>query len=294
MSHSAQVSIGVPVFNGAESLAAALDSLIGQTFRDIEIIIADNASTDATPEICRRYAEQDPRIVYHRHAATIPVGENFLFVLSRARASYFMWAAHDDLRGPDFIERLHDALGASPGAVLAIGDIVEMTPAGLRPAHVTLPEPGTSRARKLSILATNELHHVYGLWRTDRLRQVKWINNDWWADLPFMMAASMLGDFIRVGGAEFRYRTRNNRRYFALPPRPGIAGKWLNVCTRLRRVWHMARMPFIAVVSVSRMAGIGPGLWAGLLTAGKAAHSAAGYFWHWLRVQLGVLPRPEA
>ena len=105
-SNSIQVSVGVPVYNGASGLAEALDSLVNQTFRDIEIIISDNASTDATPDICRRYADNDSRITYYRQIATSSAVDNFLVVLSKARAPYFMWAAHDDVRSLDFIATL--------------------------------------------------------------------------------------------------------------------------------------------------------------------------------------------
>ena len=58
------LSIGLPVYNGERFLAQALDCLLAQTFRDFEIIISDNASTDRTPEICRAYARRDPRVRY--------------------------------------------------------------------------------------------------------------------------------------------------------------------------------------------------------------------------------------
>ena len=47
------VSIGLPVYNGEDFLKYALDSLLSQTFRDFELIISDNASTDNTPKICQ-------------------------------------------------------------------------------------------------------------------------------------------------------------------------------------------------------------------------------------------------
>ena len=60
------VSIGVPVFNGEEGLAVALDSLIAQDYPNLEIIISDNASTDNTPEICAEYVRKDHRFRYYR------------------------------------------------------------------------------------------------------------------------------------------------------------------------------------------------------------------------------------
>jgi cellulose synthase/poly-beta-1,6-N-acetylglucosamine synthase-like glycosyltransferase len=60
------VSIGLPVYNGERFLAQALDSLLGQTLGDLEIIVSDNASTDRTAEICKDYAARDARIRYIR------------------------------------------------------------------------------------------------------------------------------------------------------------------------------------------------------------------------------------
>ena len=56
-----KVSIGLPVYNGSRYLAASIDSLLAQTFTDFELILSDNASSDETESICRRYAEQDER-----------------------------------------------------------------------------------------------------------------------------------------------------------------------------------------------------------------------------------------
>jgi glycosyltransferase involved in cell wall biosynthesis len=290
----AQISIGVPVYNGSIGLADALDSLTNQTVRDIEIIISDNASTDTTPEICRRYIEQDPRIVYYRQLATVPAVDNFLFVLSKARAPYFMWAAHDDVRSLDFIEKLLAALEANRSAVLAFGDTVDMRRDGAVSVRETFPEPGAPRWRRLWSVAFSRFHYAYGLWKTDVLRSVAWSDNGWWPDLPLMMSATTLGDFVRVPGAELRYRVRDNARYFALPPRPGIGGHLSNLLIRIRLAWHMTRAPMLAAVSVGRVAGFALGLLAGVLTCLKVAYSAAGYFWHWLRVQLGFLPTPNS
>ncbi len=98
------ISIGMPVFNGAQFIQNALDSLLSQTVTDFELIISDNASTDETENICRKYAEQDSRIRYVRQPRNMGSAFNFKFVLDEARGEYFLWAACDDVRSPDFIE----------------------------------------------------------------------------------------------------------------------------------------------------------------------------------------------
>lgn len=98
-----KVSIGMPVFNGAEYIREALDSLLGQTFSDFELIISDNASSDETETICRKYAQRDSRIRYVRQSENKGAAANFGFVLDRAKADLFMWAAYDDLWAPNYL-----------------------------------------------------------------------------------------------------------------------------------------------------------------------------------------------
>jgi glycosyltransferase involved in cell wall biosynthesis len=97
------VTIGLLVYNGAATIAAALDSLLAQTHRDFVIVISDNGSTDDTGAICERYARMDSRIRYERLAVTIPVIDNYRRLLEMAETPFFMWAAADDLWAPGFV-----------------------------------------------------------------------------------------------------------------------------------------------------------------------------------------------
>ncbi len=54
------ISIIVPVYNASERLESCLDSLLAQEFRDFELILVDDGSTDRSPEICRRYRDREP------------------------------------------------------------------------------------------------------------------------------------------------------------------------------------------------------------------------------------------
>ena len=95
--HIPKVSIGMPVFNGAKFIRAALDSLLAQTFTDFELVISDNASTDDTETICREFVSQDCRIRYVRQPVNLGAFGNFFHVLTLAKGQYFMWMAHDDM-----------------------------------------------------------------------------------------------------------------------------------------------------------------------------------------------------
>jgi glycosyltransferase involved in cell wall biosynthesis len=111
------VSIGMPIFNGAETLRKAIDSVLNQTYKNFELIISDNCSTDSTHLICQEYAEIDSRILYFSQQENIGAPENFKFVFEKASGKYFMWAASDDFRTPDFINENIQFLEKNPTCV---------------------------------------------------------------------------------------------------------------------------------------------------------------------------------
>jgi glycosyltransferase involved in cell wall biosynthesis len=104
------VFIGMPVYNGEKHICETIDSILAQTFTDFRLLISDNASTDATGDICREYAKQDDRILYHRQAENLGFARNFNYVFQPGDAPYFKWAAHDDLLKPDYLRRCIELL----------------------------------------------------------------------------------------------------------------------------------------------------------------------------------------
>ncbi len=116
-----KASIGMPVYNGGRYVQRALDSLLAQTFRDFELIISDNASTDDTKEICEEYERTDPRIRYIRQNKNLGPIRNFDFVLNQAKGEYFMWAAHDDMWDSRFLDMMMKEFEKSKQSTVAIG-----------------------------------------------------------------------------------------------------------------------------------------------------------------------------
>lgn len=121
MEHTSKlVSIGLPVYNGARFLKRALDSLLMQTYRNFELIISDDASSDETPAIIAEYIKKDARIRGVRHEDQRGAGANFRSVVVASRGEYFMWAADDDWWEPTFIETLMRALEKHPAYKIAM------------------------------------------------------------------------------------------------------------------------------------------------------------------------------
>lgn len=119
MNEVPRLTVGLPVYNGEKYLAESLEALLGQSYEDFELIISDNASTDGTADICRRYGEQDSRIRYIRQSRNIGCAPNHNFVVKEARGELFKWASDDDLYARDMLGCCVDALDRYPHVVLA-------------------------------------------------------------------------------------------------------------------------------------------------------------------------------
>jgi glycosyltransferase involved in cell wall biosynthesis len=115
-----KVSIGLPVYNGEKFIEKRIKSITSQTFKDFELIISDNSSTDMTSIICQNYAKADNRIKFFRQSKNIGAVANFNFVLQESKGDYFMWAAVDDVILPTFIERNLQILEKNSNIVCSI------------------------------------------------------------------------------------------------------------------------------------------------------------------------------
>jgi glycosyltransferase involved in cell wall biosynthesis len=113
-----KVAIGMPVWNGEQFVSEAIESILGQTYGDLELVISDNASTDGTAEICSAYAKQDGRIRYIRQEKNIGAAPNHNEVFRRSSGPYFKWACHDDVLAPEFIHECVRVLDADEAAAV--------------------------------------------------------------------------------------------------------------------------------------------------------------------------------
>ncbi|MGE0161936.1 MAG: glycosyltransferase family 2 protein [Dongiaceae bacterium] len=120
------VSIGLPVRNGENFLAKAIESALAQTLRNLELVICDNASTDRTQAICEAYVRRDGRVRYIRNPRDLGAGPNYDLAFHRSRGTYFKWLAHDDVMAPAFLEKAISCLRRKPGAVLCYVGIAEI------------------------------------------------------------------------------------------------------------------------------------------------------------------------
>jgi glycosyltransferase involved in cell wall biosynthesis len=201
MSTAPRLTIGLPVYNGEKYIAESLEALLGQSFTDFELIISDNASTDSTGDICRRYEKQDSRVRYCRQPRNIGLAPNHNFVAEQARGELFKWASNDDLYARNLLESCIDALDKYPDVVLAhawtakVNDSGVVTEAFEYPLNTASPR-APERFRSLLFVSGGD--DDYGVMRTEVLRRTAMKESYHHADRTIIAELSLHGRFYQV------------------------------------------------------------------------------------------------
>ena len=118
LSDNPKVSIGIPCYNRFQKLSRTLKSVQNQTYKNLEIIVSDNASSDIKIEkMMVDAAENDKRIKYFRQPKNQGNEFNFAFVLNQAIGEYFMWLCDDDWLSSNYIEKCLETLISGPAII---------------------------------------------------------------------------------------------------------------------------------------------------------------------------------
>jgi glycosyltransferase involved in cell wall biosynthesis len=106
------ISIILCTYNGERFLEEQLNSLLSQTYDNMEIIISDDASTDDTVRILEKYKDH-PAVKTFFQPVNIGSIKNFEFALRQAQGGYIAFSDQDDIWMPEKIQKMHDAIGDS-------------------------------------------------------------------------------------------------------------------------------------------------------------------------------------
>jgi glycosyltransferase involved in cell wall biosynthesis len=197
---TARVSVVVPAYNNAEYIAATIDSILAQTFRDFELIVADHSSTDSTLEILRRY--DDPRITLLTTPAGGGAERNWNRASMAAKGEYLKLVCGDDILYPESLERQVAVMDASPAVTMVASprDVIDArgTPVvrdrGL--AGLSGVVDGRVAIRRAVLRGTN----IFGepacvLIRRRTLEQVGW----WDAEHPYLIDEQTYARILLAG-----------------------------------------------------------------------------------------------
>lgn len=207
--------IALAVYNGEKYVAQAIESILTQTFTDFRLLIGDNASTDGTSEICQKYAEQDSRITYHRHAENIGASANHNFLFQPGDAPYFKWAAHDDVLKPEYLEKCIELLDRNPSMAIAHSLSVEIDENGkqLKTYDCELRLNGSlPQTRFRNILWTNYFNEVFGVMRNKLIQNTNLYGSYVGADRNFTAEMILQGDVGYV--EEYLFLRRHHAEAF--------------------------------------------------------------------------------
>ena len=198
------VTIGMPVYNSEKHLQQALDSVLAQDYKNLELIISDNASTDGTQEICRQYAARDKRIRYTRNDRNMGMAWNMNRVRELASGEYFKWASSSDFVAPSFISACKDILDRHSDVVLAYPLAQSIDGQGQVIKEI-LPETIDTRGlptfiRVFIVIVQGEYYAVmnYGLYRSSALRRCRPVTAVIGNDQVTLMEISILGTIAVV------------------------------------------------------------------------------------------------
>lgn len=105
MVNSGKVSIIMPAYNAEQFIASAIESVLGQTYKDIELIIVEDKSSDNTPEVIQRYVDADSRITFIRNEKNLGISGATNAGMRIATGKYLAFHDNDDIMLPEKIEQ---------------------------------------------------------------------------------------------------------------------------------------------------------------------------------------------
>lgn len=202
-----RVSFAIPVRNGERFLGRALDSLLAQDFDDFEIVVCDNASTDKTPEVMRRYAERDRRVRCVMNEEDIGQIENFNRVYELSRGEFFRWMGADDWLEPAYARKCVAVLDTRPDAVGVTTQWRFMDDAGrvesidVPGPRVDAPSPYQRLCLTLRLLQNPQallFDPIYSLIRRDALQRTGLLPINPWTDRLLAVELCLLGSFCHL------------------------------------------------------------------------------------------------
>ncbi len=196
-----RVSIGLAVYNGENYLEKSVESILSQTYTDLELIICDNASTDRTEEICRAFAERDPRVRYHRNETNIGGANNHNLTFELAQGEFFRWAAHDDICGPELIAKCVDVLDNHPEVVLCYTQVVNIDEYGNNMGTTTRNNGDSPKSyERFAAIASSQdyCEETYGVIRADIFGKTALQQNYTGSDRTLMCEVSLYGQFYEI------------------------------------------------------------------------------------------------
>ena len=230
-----RLTIGLPVYNGEAYLAETLESLLGQDFDDFELVVSDNASTDATVRIVESFQERDPRLRLVQNERNLGAAQNYNRLVQSSRAELFKWSGYDDLLEPGYVGACISALDADPAAVLAFTQATIIDGAGrrVREYDERLDVLAPTALRRVASFAWrfNLCNPCFGVMRREAMTSTGLIRQYVSSDVTFLAEMAALGSFALVDQQLFYRRVHEHSSRQGSTSAAEVA-RWFNPAAR--------------------------------------------------------------
>jgi glycosyltransferase involved in cell wall biosynthesis len=190
------VTVGIPTYNRVDRLPRAVESVLAQDYASIELLIADNASTDGTAEYVDEICAAHPHARSLRSATNVGATANFNRVRRAAAGEYFMWLGDDDWLDPDYVSTCVRELRDDPELVLVAGSVVYHDDDEERAGLVVQPQSGRATQRVLEYYRTTKDNGVfYGIVPRVVIERTPEMRNEMGNDMHYLAAVAYQGRF---------------------------------------------------------------------------------------------------
>lgn len=206
----AKLTVGMPTYNAERHIAEAIESMLAQSYRDFELLISDNASTDRTEDICRHYQRSDSRITYVRQLQNLGATENYNFVFRESNSELFKWASSNDYCTEKTLENCINEIDKDPLVVLCYppAKLFEKSLEDARDYEdnmVTVAD--SSVTRFFHVVDNMALNNVMnGVTKSDALRRTPLIKEFPYADRNMVAELALIGKIVSASDCYFYRR----------------------------------------------------------------------------------------
>jgi len=250
----------LPVCNGERYLDQAINTILAQTFRDLTLVISDNASTDRTQAIAEAYAAKDPRVRYYRYEENRGMTWNFNNVFHLADSEYFVWACYDDLIAPEMIERCVAVLDREPEVAVVCSETMFIDENGAERGpwcdRVELRSPHPHLRLRRYLKNTIMVDSIHGVVRKEVLGKTELLDTYVASDKILMGQITLLGQIRELPERMFFRRIHpqistmaNNEYVFRSYADPKLKGtfslpRWERFVNYMRRIKGTPLSPY--------------------------------------------------
>jgi glycosyltransferase involved in cell wall biosynthesis len=201
-----KVIVGLPVYNGQQYLAGAIESHLSQSYSDFELVISDNGSTDTTPDICAYYASKDRRIKYLRSNENRGIHWNHRRVMEAITSpnQYFRWAAADDIMEPGLLEAMVGVLDTRPEVEAVVPDTKNIDKdgniVGTMARSLDLQSAEVFERASQVLLGSYQMVIAFGLFRASTLQRIRTGPDYIGWDFVFVWELALWGQMVQPTG----------------------------------------------------------------------------------------------